>query len=362
VRPRGPKSPVPPLAALVLLCLAACGGDARGVGRTGEADDYAFAVSQIVVRVSPEGRNEGEAFVRARQAHERILAGASFEEIARARSDDATAQDGGFLGFVEVHFDTAFAGAVQALEPGEVSPVVHTPVGYHVIYRHPYEEGRRLERALQIPAHGFWVPHGEMPGADGRTMEEARSTAREMLGALRRGEMTMSEAREAARGVPPGREDGYLGGFRDRPPYEQIHAALSGVAEGEFLAEPVDTEGGFAVLRRGRHLRCLARHILVRHSASEGLQRGIMRQPAEAEARAKEALAQARARPEAWGELVQRYSDDLRTVGNQGTLGVVGPGKLPDSVEEALLGMAPGEIHPSVVASPLGFHVLLRVD
>jgi len=352
--------------ASVLLALAAAAsagcGDSAGSPPTGEADDYAFAISQVVLHVGEGKRSEGDAFVRARQARERILAGVPFAEVARARSDDAAAEDGGFIGFVEVYPDTAFAGAVQALEPGEVSPVIHTPIGYHVLYRHPYEEGRRIERGIQIPAHGFWVPHGDLPGANGRTLEQAREEARRALASLRGGEATLMEAREAAGGVPPAREDGFLGYFRNRAPHQDLYAALASLAEGAYLTEPLETQGGVAVMRRGRHLRCLARHILVRHSASEGLQRGVLRTHAEAEARAEEALAAARARPDQWDELVQRYSDDLRTVGNRGTLGVVGPGQLPESVEAALLDTPPGGLHGSVVESPLGFHVLLRVD
>ena len=75
--------------------------------------------------------------VRARMesVRARILAGSSFEEMARTYSQDpGTAAVGGDLGFFgRGDMVAPFEEAVLALEPAELSEVVQTPLGLHLI-------------------------------------------------------------------------------------------------------------------------------------------------------------------------------------------------------------------------------------
>ncbi|WP_083599099.1 peptidylprolyl isomerase [Massilia sp. CF038] len=59
---------------------------------------------------------------------------ATFEELARLHSNDNSATKGGDLGFLYPG-DTVpeFENAMKALKPGEISGVVETPYGYHLI-------------------------------------------------------------------------------------------------------------------------------------------------------------------------------------------------------------------------------------
>lgn len=65
---------------------------------------------------------------------ERIENGGSFEELARLNSEDVTASKGGDLGWVSPG-DTVpdFEKAMAALKPGQVSPPVQSPFGWHLI-------------------------------------------------------------------------------------------------------------------------------------------------------------------------------------------------------------------------------------
>jgi hypothetical protein len=65
----------------------------------------------------------------------RIQSGERFEDLARQLSQDpGSAQNGGDLGFfARGDMVQPFEEAVLALEPGEVSPVVETPMGLHLI-------------------------------------------------------------------------------------------------------------------------------------------------------------------------------------------------------------------------------------
>jgi peptidyl-prolyl cis-trans isomerase C len=84
------------------------------------------------------GTPEERAALRA-QAEEVVVlartADVAFAELARERSACPSSQSGGDLGFFprEGVMDDTFAAAAFALEPGQISDVVETDFGYHVI-------------------------------------------------------------------------------------------------------------------------------------------------------------------------------------------------------------------------------------
>ncbi len=70
----------------------------------------------------------------ADEALKRALAGEDFAELARELSQGPSAPEGGDLGFFTYdQMVPPFAEAAFALEPGEISPVVRTNFGFHVI-------------------------------------------------------------------------------------------------------------------------------------------------------------------------------------------------------------------------------------
>ena len=75
-----------------------------------------------------------EARAHAEALHAQILAGASFEELARKESYDTSAKDGGDLGvFIEGQQIPEFEKAVLAATPGKLAPVARTQFGFHII-------------------------------------------------------------------------------------------------------------------------------------------------------------------------------------------------------------------------------------
>lgn len=70
----------------------------------------------------------------AESLRERISQGESFESLAEQFSEDPSAEGGGDIGtFRKGDLVPEYERAALALKPGEISPVVHTSFGYHII-------------------------------------------------------------------------------------------------------------------------------------------------------------------------------------------------------------------------------------
>ena len=99
-------------------------------------------VSHILVSVESGAVEEARA--RAAGFRERIVAGESFEDVAKEHSDDpGSASTGGALGFIEHGImDPAFEEAAFALAPDEVSEPVRSNFGWHLIKVTSVQEAR----------------------------------------------------------------------------------------------------------------------------------------------------------------------------------------------------------------------------
>lgn len=103
------------------------------------------ALSQIVLipEISQDARQS--AFDRAKMVRERIISGESFEEMAQEYSDGPSAPRGGLIPMLPLSdLVSEYAAAASALQPGEISEVVETSFGFHVI-RLNKKEGNRIE-------------------------------------------------------------------------------------------------------------------------------------------------------------------------------------------------------------------------
>lgn len=82
-------------------------------------------------------RSKADARARAAEALAKIRGGAPFEQVVTQYSDDqGSVERMGSLGkFRRDAMDPAFSAAAFALQVGQVSDVVETPFGFHVIKR-----------------------------------------------------------------------------------------------------------------------------------------------------------------------------------------------------------------------------------
>ena len=106
------------------------------IGRRGSSDTVSIQqtlVRHILIRVN-EVVSEREARHKLQIVRERIQNGADFAEQARLYSQDGSAAKGGELGWMNPG-DTVpeFEQPMDALKPGELSEVVQSPFGMHLI-------------------------------------------------------------------------------------------------------------------------------------------------------------------------------------------------------------------------------------
>ncbi|MCC4116415.1 peptidylprolyl isomerase [Aromatoleum toluclasticum] len=95
-----------------------------------------FHVAHILVRV-PENatmQQQSERMARAESAVERLRAGEDFGRLAASVSDAPDGLSGGDLGWRgRDRMPVLFADAVRQMKPGEVSKVMRSPAGFHIV-------------------------------------------------------------------------------------------------------------------------------------------------------------------------------------------------------------------------------------
>jgi peptidyl-prolyl cis-trans isomerase SurA len=106
--------------------------------------------AHILIKKMSKGNNDVVAKAKADSIYKKIVAGQSFEELARTLSDDkTTAPQGGNIGYFGINqFETAFEEAAFKLaKDGDVSMPVESSIGWHIIKRLRKDEEIPYERA-----------------------------------------------------------------------------------------------------------------------------------------------------------------------------------------------------------------------
>lgn len=285
----------------------------------------------------------------------RAAAGEDFGDLARQYSDDASASEGGEIAPLQPG-DTPpdFEKVAFALQPGDLSEVFESPVGFHLIQRLGAE---------RIAAQQILVRYRGATGAPDtlrRTRTEALDRVDKILTELQNPQTSFPvAAAHYSDDLQTAFRGGYLGEFtRGR-----IGKALEDAAfalEPNQISKAVETPEGFHILKRVPIETIRVEHILVTHALSDGLEHEGMRTEQEALQRALDILFRAK-KGEDFEKLAQEMSDDKMTASRGGRLPPLSRGQAVPEFEDVAFGLKKGEISP-VVKTPFGFHVIKRVD
>lgn len=107
---------------------------------------------QVVIRAKPDSSAVLSAKAKADSLLNQLRHGADFAQLAKRYSDDAgTATQGGELGwFRRGQMLKAFENVAFRLKPGQISDVVRTPYGFHIIQTEHVEPGEVQARHILI--------------------------------------------------------------------------------------------------------------------------------------------------------------------------------------------------------------------
>ena len=195
-------------------------------------------ISHIMLRVKPGEEKKAEVRQRLMAILERAKAGEDFAELAKQYSEDiGSAQNGGDLGFFEKNtMVPVFEKAAFSLEPGEISDIIETQFGYHIIKVE--EKTPRGVRARHI-----------LMGAT--TTSEDEPQIIEQLNMLRKRVLEGEDFAELARGYSEYEASASIGGMLgwyqvDNLP-EDFKPVVDALKPGEVSA-PVKSEQGYHII------------------------------------------------------------------------------------------------------------------
>jgi len=194
----------------------------------------------ILMKVKAGGKQKEEAMDEFLAFKQELKKGKSFEELAKKYSDDpSTADSGGDLGFIEKgSLYPSFEQAAFDLKVGEISNVVETPLGLHVI-KAVEREGDRL-RVKHI-LFSMKVTQDDEKRII-QTLQELRQRAME-------GEDFAELAKEYSEDESTREDGGDLGWVQ--PQLLQIpefKTAVQGLEEGDISA-PFKTDYGYHIIK-----------------------------------------------------------------------------------------------------------------
>ncbi|MGI4743537.1 MAG: peptidylprolyl isomerase [Janthinobacterium lividum] len=202
--------------------------------------------SHILVRVAPDASPADTlaAYQKALALRQRVVGGEDFGTVARATSEDPSAQEnGGKLGyFTSMQMVYSFETAAYLTPVGQVSQPVRTRFGYHII---KVNDRRAAQGEIKV-AHLMVRVTPQAPKADSAT---AHKKINELYGRLRKGEnwnKLVAQFSEDAGSAANGGELPPFGTGRMIPAFEEVAFKLQKPGD---IAPPVQTPYGWHIIK-----------------------------------------------------------------------------------------------------------------
>jgi peptidyl-prolyl cis-trans isomerase SurA len=124
-----------------------------------------FNVSHILVRVPENASPEQvqERLARAEQALAQLKSGTDFRQIAATYSEAPDALQGGGMGWRELSkLPTLFAEALEKMKPSELSSVLRSPNGFHIVRLNERRGGQQPAVVEQTNARHILIKVSEI--------------------------------------------------------------------------------------------------------------------------------------------------------------------------------------------------------
>jgi peptidyl-prolyl cis-trans isomerase SurA len=197
-----------------------------------------ITLAQVVVLAEADSAVEKKAKDKAQQVLKAISEGQSFEKLAAQYSDDPSAENGGDVGVVKKgEFEEGFEKAAAALQPGQVSGLVRSRFGYHIIKMvEKNEEGYHVKHILiKI------VPTDEAE-------QKARGLATELRKKIEAGESFEDVAKKYSQDKETADKGGLVGSYPMDGLAPAVRTAIKGLPEGG-VTEAVPLDIGYHIFK-----------------------------------------------------------------------------------------------------------------
>ncbi|HYD33100.1 MAG TPA: peptidylprolyl isomerase [Methylophilaceae bacterium] len=205
-----------------------------------------YEVSHILVRAPEEGSPEELQQLRgkAEQALKQLQGGTSFTEVSARLSDAPNALEGGGLGWkTSAQLPALFLDALKAMQPGDVSPILRSPNGFHILKLTNRRGGSSPLVVEQTHARHILIKLNEVVSEE--EAQHRLRTVRERLvnGGAEFAEMARQYSEDGT--AASGGDLGWVNPGDTVPPFEK---AMNELQPGE-ISEPVRSPFGFHLIQ-----------------------------------------------------------------------------------------------------------------
>jgi peptidyl-prolyl cis-trans isomerase SurA len=186
-------------------------------------------LAQVVVLAEADSAVDKKARDKAEQVLKAIREGQNFEKLAAQYSEDPSAENGGDVGVVRKgEFEESFEKAALALQPDQVSDLVRSRFGYHII------------KMVEKNDEGFHVKHILIKVVPTDEAEQkARSLATELRRKIEQGESFEDVAKKYSQDKESAAKGGLVGSYPIDGLAPTIKTAIKGLPAGEDSAGSV---------------------------------------------------------------------------------------------------------------------------
>ena len=210
------------------------------------SEAISYNISHILIAVPQSATPEqlAAAEERAEDVHRRAVAGEEFAKLAVAYSNSQTALEGGALGWRKgTELPTVLADAVVKLKAGEVSDIIRTPSGYHLVRVNEVRNDDGPSMVQQVHARHILIKTNELQ--DDATVEQRLSAARDRI---LKGEDFAGLASTLSEDPGSAAEGGDLGWTNPGTFVPEFEAQLASLKEGE-ISQPFHTQFGWHIVQ-----------------------------------------------------------------------------------------------------------------
>ncbi len=234
-------------------------------------------LAQIFVPLpsQPSAEQVSEARARIDAALAKLRQGRDFAKLAAEYSQGPEAKDGGNLGVRPANqWPRLFIDAIRGLKPGEISAVIRSPAGFHIL-KLVAEQGAQTPAATAMQSQ---VREIVLKASGGKAQESAVKELDGIRQAVEKGEVQFSaKARELSQDVTSAKKGGDLGWILPGELPPALDAALNRLNPGQ-VSQPITLPGKVVLLQlvdRREHAlapaqeRAVARNILLQQKEAK---------------------------------------------------------------------------------------------